>query len=85
MSESLVGVVDHWFGALGVAGVEVTGPAIKVGDTLHFSGNTTDFTQEVGSMQLEHEPVTEAHAGDRIGIKVVDRVRNGDSVFLLVD
>ncbi len=83
MSETLVGVVDHWFGNIKVAGVEVTNGRLNVGDTIRISGNTSDVVATVESMQLEHQSVLEAAPGDRVGIKVPDRVRVGDDVFLV--
>lgn len=81
MGEQLIGVVDHWFGNIGVAAFEVKGGEIAVGDTIHFAGSTTDFTQTVGSIQIEHDSVEKAGSGDQIGIKVDERVRVGDSVY----
>lgn len=85
MSETLVGVVDHWFGKIKVAGVEVTNGQLAVGDTIRFSGHTTDVVATIDSMQLEHEVVEQASVGDQVGIKVPDRVRVGDDVFKVTD
>jgi putative protease len=56
---------------------------LKVGDTIHIMGATANFTQTVGSMQIEHDQVQEAVAGQVVGIKVGDRVHEGDEVFLV--
>lgn len=85
MSETLVGVIDHWFGNINVAGIEVTKGQLSVGDTIRVSGNTTDLVATIDSMQLEHEAVLAASVGDRVGVKVPGRVRVGDDVFVLVD
>jgi len=85
MAEQLIGVVDHWYGRINVAGVRLTDGQLNLGDTIHFLGHTTDFTETVQSMQIDHEPVTEAGPGDQVGIKVSDRVRTGDSVYLVTD
>lgn len=85
MSETRIGVIDHWFGNLKVAGVEVTDGRLNVGDKIRICGNTTDLFTTVESMQLEHEAVLEASPGDRVGIRVPDRVRVGDKVFLITD
>ena len=81
MGEELIGVVDHWFGQINVAGVEVTTGQLSVGDTIRFIGHTTDFTETIDSMQLDHESVLNANPGDKVGVKVKDRVRVGDSVY----
>lgn len=80
MPEEKVGTVKDYFAKVGVAGIDVTGH-LKVGDTIHIQGHTSDFEQVVESMQVEHEQVEEAGAGDAIGIKVSERCRDGDTVF----
>ena len=84
MQEIAVGKVSKYFGHVGVAALEITGAGFKTGDTLRFKGHTTDFTQTVESMQVEHQSVTEAKPGDSIGLKVKDRVRPHDQVFKVV-
>jgi putative protease len=54
-------------------------------DWVHFRGTTTDFQQRVTSMQLNHHFINQAHAGQQVGILVADRVRPGDTVYLLED
>jgi len=80
MPEEKVGVVKDYFAKISVAGIDITG-RLKAGDTIHIKGHTTDFEQVVESMQVEHEQVEEAKAGDAIGIKVLDRCRGGDTVY----
>ncbi len=82
MTETAVGSVTHWFGKIGVAGIELTG-ALNVGDTIHVKGHTTDIEMVLESMQAEHEAVETAGAGDDIGIKLTDRAREGDVVYRL--
>lgn len=79
-----IGKVIHYWTRLGVAGVELTG-SLKIDDWILFRGVTTDFQQRVTSMQLNHQFIPEAHAGQQVGILVADRVRAGDTVFLLED
>lgn len=81
VKEKEVGKVFTYFARIGVAGIEVNGK-MKVGDTIHIKGATTDFEQKVDSIQIENKDVKEAKAKDSIGIKVKDRVRPGDKVFL---
>ena len=75
-----VGDVSHYYTKIGVAVVELVSN-LKVGDKIMVMGTTTEFTQLVKSMQIMHETVEEARAGDSIGMKVNDRVRKGDEVF----
>jgi len=80
MSETLVGTVTHYYGHIGVAGIEVTKP-LEVGDTIHLHGATTDFTQPVESIQIDHDAVERVEPGAQIGLLVKDRVREHDQVF----
>lgn len=78
----LIGKISHFFGKISVAAIELSGH-VKVGDTISIKGATTDFEQKIESMQIENKSVKEADAGDAIGVKVADRVRPGDEVFLI--
>jgi len=82
MPEKLVGRVTHYYKRIGVAIVEVTG-RLKLGDTIHVKGGTTDFEQTVDSMEIEHEPIEVAQAGQVIGLKIAGKVRDNDGVYLV--
>ena len=85
MAEQLVGIVTHYFHGPSVAVVKLSDEGhIAIGDKLHFSGHTTDFTETVKSMEVEHQKVEKAGPGDEIAIKVVDRARQHDQVFKVV-
>jgi translation elongation factor EF-1alpha len=76
----LIGKITHYFGQIRVGIIELS-DTLRVGDTIRIKGATTDITQTVDSMQIEHDKVAEAHAGEIVGTKVDDRVRVGDDVF----
>ena len=78
----LVGKVIHYFSNLGVAIIELE-DTIKVGDKIRFKGGTTDFEQEIESMEVEHEKVEEAKKGDVVGLKVSEKVREENQVYKL--
>ncbi len=82
MAEREVGKITHYYTNIGVAIVEVSDP-FKVGDRIHIQGATSDFEQEVGSMQVEHESVQTAEPGQAIGLKVNEKARDGDKVFVV--
>ena len=84
MSEEKVGVVVHYFNRIDVAAVELTDGELSVGDTIHIMGHTSDFTQEVTAIQIEHESVQNAPKGASVGIKVVEHARQHDEVFKVV-
>ena len=75
-----IGVVTHYFTKIGVAIVEL-GNTLSVGDRILIKGMTTDLEQTVESIQIEHEDVEKAGSGQSIGLKVKDRVREGDTVY----
>lgn len=80
--EQAVGVVRDYFRKIQVAAIEVTGGTLRTGDTLRIKGHTTDLVQRVESMQVNHQDVVEANPGDLVGIKVSERVREGDRIFI---
>ncbi|MBA7475748.1 hypothetical protein ES707_11121 [subsurface metagenome] len=84
MPEEVVGNVSDFFAHPVVAGIELTG-TLKVGDTIHIKGHTSDMEFTVNSMQIDNANVNEAKAGDSVGIKVSERVRRGDVVYKVTD
>jgi selenocysteine-specific translation elongation factor len=78
--KKLVGKITHYFTNISVGVIELS-DALKVGDKIAIEGATTNLEQKIDSMQIHNKPVKEAKAGDAIGIKVKDRVREGDQVF----
>jgi len=79
--EKEVGKVKHYFSKIGVGVIEITKGSLSVGDKVHIKGATTDFNQEIKSMQIEHEQVEKAKKGQSIGLKVDEPVRENDAVF----
>ena len=80
MEETEIGEVTHFFGKLSVGVIKLTGD-LKTGDKIHVKGATTDFEQNVDSMQINHKEIQEAKPGDDIGMKLADNAREGDKVF----
>ena len=85
MAEEEIGVIDHYFSKIGVAIIELTQGELNTGDTIHIKGATTDFTQKVDSMQMEHEEIDQARKGDSVGLKVADHVRKHDKVYKVIE
>ncbi len=84
MPEMEIGKVSDFFSRTVVAGIELTA-ALKQGDKIHIKGHTTDMDFIVDSMQIDNVDVTQAKAGDAIGIKVSERVRRGDIVYKVIE
>lgn len=80
MPEVEIGKVSDFFTRPVVAGIELTA-SLKIGDTIHIKGHTTDIEVTVETMQINNVEVKNAKAGDAVGIKVSDRVRRGDTVY----
>ena len=83
MEEQEIGVVDHFFGKISVGIIKLSG-ALKVGDTIHIKGKQADFSQNVESMRIEFDNVTEAKEGDKVGIKVTEPVHTNDKVYKVI-
>lgn len=81
--KKLVGKISHRFDKIGVAVVELS-DEINVGDEISIEGVVTNFRQKVESMEIENEKIEKAKAGDSIGLKVADKVREGDLVYKIV-
>lgn len=75
-----IGRVSHYFSKISVAVIELTAP-LAVGNRILIKGSTSDLEQAVDSMQIEHENVQRAGAGQSIGLKVKERVRENDVVY----
>lgn len=82
-NEAAVGTVTHYYSHLSVAVVQINKGELKTGDTIHFKGHSTDFTQPVESMEYEHRHIDRASAGQSVGIKVKDHAREHDIVYLV--
>ncbi|MDX1607766.1 MAG: hypothetical protein R3251_00950 [Candidatus Spechtbacterales bacterium] len=74
------GKVTHYYPHLGVAAVKVEYPVAK-GDHIVIAGRSTNFEEDVDSMEFEHHKIKEAHIGEEVGIKVHEKAREGDEVY----
>jgi translation initiation factor IF-2 len=81
MPEQLVGTVTHFFKGPSVAIVRLSEGEVAVGDELRFHGHTSDFTEKVTSMEVDHVKVQRATVGQEVAIQVVQRARPGDQVL----
>lgn len=76
-----IGIVTHYYGHVSVAIVKLESGSLRVGDTIHVRGHTSDFTQRVESLQIGHAPVSEVGLNDDFGLKVIAHVREHDVVY----
>jgi translation elongation factor EF-1alpha len=75
-----VGRITHFFSKISVAVVELTAPLV-VGDRILVKGPSTDFEQVIESIQIEHQNIPRAEAGQSIGLKMASHVREKDKVY----
>jgi len=76
-----IGVVTHYYSHLSVATLRLESGILRVGDMIHIRGHTTDFSQRVESLEVNHMPATEVGPNDDFGLKVVGHVREHDVVY----
>jgi len=81
MADQEIGIVTHYFDQPGVAVIKVTEGELSLGDTIRIVGHTSDFTEEVTSMEVDHEKVDRATAGDEVAVKVISRARSHDRIL----
>jgi hypothetical protein len=84
MAEVEIGKVTHYFSKVGVMAIQITQDVLRVGDVIHVKGHTSDFTQNIDSMQIDNKPVAEAVVGQSVGLRVKDHAREHDQVFKVV-
>lgn len=83
--EEEIGKITHFFSKINVGVLDLTNGDLRMGDTIHLKGHTTDFYQKVESMQVEHASVESADKGMQVGLKVESSVREGDQVFKVTE
>lgn len=75
-----IGEITHFFPHVNAAVIKLKDVLVE-GDTVHIKGHTTDFTEQVTSMQIDNKPIKEGKKGDEIGVLVKEKVRSGDIVY----
>lgn len=75
-----LGKILDYYSHLSVITLTLEAP-LAIGDTIRIKGHTTDLTQKVDSMQVLHQSVQSASAGEGIGLKIADKARAGDAVY----
>jgi len=81
--EIAIGEVIGYFGKIGVAAIKITNGELKIGDRIKFKGYKTNFEQEIKTMRSDHEKLEKIEAGTDIGLKVKEKVRQHDTVYVL--
>ena len=84
MPDETIGKVTHYFDRISVAVLQLT-RTVRVGDTIHFHGHSTDFNQKVDSLQVEHKSVPEGNPGQEVALKVDQKVHPNDQVMKVTE
>ena len=79
----MIGVVTHYYSHPSVATMRLESGTLRVGDVIHIRGHTTDFSQKVESLEVNHALAIEVGPNDEFGLKVVEHVREHDVVFIV--
>lgn len=82
--ETKIGYITHFYNRISVGVLDLT-DKLEVGDKVHILGHTTDFVQNITSMEIEHKKVTSVGPGDEVALKVIEPVRNGDEIFKIIE
>lgn len=80
--EKPIGIVNHYYGNIGVGIIKFNKP-VKAGTEVEIRGATTNFSQKLDSMQYDHKSIQTAPKGKEVGVKLEDKVREGDEVYLV--
>jgi translation elongation factor EF-1alpha len=83
MMETPIGHITHFYNRINVAVLSLT-DTLNLGDQVHILGHTTDFVQDVTSMEIEHEKVSSVGPGDEVALKVNESVRKGDKISKII-
>ena len=75
-----IGKIIHYYDKIGVGIIRLT-KALAVGDKVKISGHNKEFTQEVVSMQVEHEQIKKAKKDDEVGVKLDQPMKKNDKVY----
>jgi len=81
MADTKVGIVTHFFDKISVAIIKLNSGGLKAGDTIKIAGRGSELVQKLKSMQIEHENVDKVKKGDEFGVKVDQKVKEGDIVY----
>jgi len=79
-----VGAVTHYFSHVEAAVIKLTKGPLSLGDRIVIKGHSTDFKEKIDSLQMDRVPITTAHIGQEIGLKVKKKVREHDVVYKII-
>ena len=81
--EIKIGKVTHFYNRISVAVLQLTGE-LRLGDRVLIIGHSTELSQVVSSMEIEHRKVQTVGPGQEVALKVAEPVHAGDDVYKVV-
>ncbi|HIA79329.1 MAG TPA: hypothetical protein EYO45_07500 [Candidatus Marinimicrobia bacterium] len=85
MEEQEIGYISNFLNKISVAIIEMTDGTLAVGNTIHILGRSTDFTETVSSMEIDHVSVDTVKKGDSLGLRVSENTRRKDKVYKVIE
>jgi translation elongation factor EF-1alpha len=79
-----IGRISHYYDRIGVAVLSLTGK-LQLGDMVHITGHSTDITQKVVSLEIEHQKVSAVGPGDEVALKVNQPAKKGDAIYKIIE
>jgi hypothetical protein len=80
-SSLLIGQVIQYYDPSNEAKIELDAGDLHIGDTIHIKGSITDFEQVIESMEIDHQDVDTAVAGQTVGVEVRYAAQEYDRVY----
>lgn len=75
-----IGKVIHYYGKAGVVVIKLS-DKLALGDTIKIKKGESEFTEAVGSMQVDYKNVESVKAGDEVAVKISGPTKEGAIVY----
>lgn len=85
LTEERVGTVERYDPVAQAASVRIDDGGLKLGDTILFKGPAGEHEERIHRMEIDHEAIAMARAGQQVGIEVPLPVEAGSEVLLVRD
>ena len=80
MGEKQIGKVIHWYDKANVAVLRLS-DALSTGDTVKIVKGQDEFTEAIGSMEIDKKPVSSVKAGEEVAVKLSQKTKEGALIF----
>jgi hypothetical protein len=80
MAEKQIGKVTHWYDKAQVAVLRLT-DSLATGDSVKIVKGETEFTEVIGSMEIDKKAVSSVKAGEEVAVKLSQPTKEGALIF----